>query len=171
MHPEKKLQKNTFDLVQANYGRQKTELKGAESQIWQILGYRTRDASLTQKSIHCPLGGSSLPPWKCQLGHQRPLWDPCWSIPLWRLHALANLPFSSSLAVVVSPPAGVQTHILQARKNYILLLRVKEGHGAGERQRSESGLGNADIDVSHEVSCVLDIHVVVLRMKWMLPTS
>ena len=64
-----------------------------------------------------------------------------------------------------------QTHILQARKNYILLLRVKEGHGAGERQRSESGLGNADIDVSHEVSFVLDIHVVVHRMKWMLPTS
>ena len=61
--------------------------------------------------------------------------------------------------------------IFQARKNYILLLRVKEGHGAGERQRSESGLGNADIDVSHEVSCVLEIHVVVLRMKWMLPTS
>ena len=61
--------------------------------------------------------------------------------------------------------------IFQARKNYILLLRVKEGHGAGERQRSESGLGNADIDVSHKVSCVLDIHVVVLRMKWMLPTS
>ena len=28
-------------------------------------------------------------------------------------------------------------------------LRVKEGHGAGERQRTESGLGNVEIDVSH----------------------
>ena len=46
------------------------------------------------------------------------------------------------------------------KRNYILFLRVKEGHGAGERQRSESGLGNADIDVSHQVSFLLDIHVV-----------
>ena len=46
--------------------------------------------------------------------------------------------------------------IFQAKRNYILLLRVKEGHGAGERQRSESGLGNADIDVSHE-GCLLSL--------------
>ena len=26
---------------------------------------------------------------------------------------------------------------------------MKEGHGAGERQRTESGLGNVEIDVSH----------------------
>ena len=31
----------------------------------------------------------------------------------------------------------------------IFPLRVKEGHGAGERQRTESGLGNVEIDVSH----------------------
>ena len=33
----------------------------------------------------------------------------------------------------------------------ILPLRVKEGHGAGERQRTESGLGNVEIDVSYSV--------------------
>ena len=31
----------------------------------------------------------------------------------------------------------------------IFPLRVKEGHGAGERQRTESGLGNVEIDVSN----------------------
>ena len=47
--------------------RQKTELKGAESQIWQILGYRTRDASLTQKSIRGRHQSTSM---------EEPAWTP-----------------------------------------------------------------------------------------------
>ena len=63
-----------------------------------------------------------------------------------------------------------QTQIPNPR-DYIFLPRVKEGHGAGERQRSESGLGNADIDVRSYREGLLCFIILVLRMKWTLPTS
>ena len=44
-----------------------SEPKGAESQIWQILGYRTRDASLTQKSIRA---------WHQSTSMEEPAWTP-----------------------------------------------------------------------------------------------
>ena len=159
MHP------NIIDLargpVQANYARQKSELVGARYRRSRVIGHEmllSRSPGWTwSQSVHMELPawtpGSPLSPMLARSILEPPSSSSC--------PCQSSLLFFSRRCCYPSRRAETtrdhQGWMAEARfkrsfsrkTKTIFPLRVKEGHGAGERQRTESGLGNVEIDVSH----------------------
>ena len=165
LNAAEKMHPNIIDLargpVQANYARQKSELVGARYRRSRVIGHEmllSRSPGWTwSQSVHMELpvwtpGSPPSPMLDCSILEPSSSSScPCQSS---LLFFSRHCCYPSRRAETTRDHQGWMAEARSKRSfsrktKTTFPLRVKEGHGAGERQRTESGLGNVEIDVSH----------------------
>ena len=164
LNAAEKMHPNIIDLargpVQANYARQKSELVGARYRRSRVIGHEmllSRSPGWTwSQSVHMELpawtpGSPPSPMLDCSILEPSSSSCPCQSSLLFFSRRCCH---PSRRAETTRDHQGWMAEArfkrsFSRKTKTTFPLRVKEGHGAGERQRTESGLGNVEIDVSH----------------------
>ena len=165
LNAAEKMHPNIIDLargpVQANYARQKSELVGARYRRSRVIGHEmllSRSPGWTwSQSAHMELpawtpGSPPSPMLDCSILEPSSSSScPCQSS---LLFFSRHCCYPSRRAETTRDHQGWMAEArfkrsFSRKTKTSFPLRVKEGHGAGERQRTESGLGNVEIDVSH----------------------